>query len=68
MRYIERVMGVDLEAAREEVARKVDLIEGFPGAEAVVSDGFRYVLDGRKVVTITPIKSRNIRTGKAKSA
>ena len=56
LRYLERVKGVDVEAARLELGLKVDAaIEA--GAVATISDGIRYVLDGDHVITCVPVKS-----------
>lgn len=51
VRYLERVKGVDIEAARTEIAeivrRGVKL-----GAQSVLLDGMRYRLEGNFVVTV----------------
>lgn len=51
LRYIERAHGVDVEALRAHVAglvqKGVDL-----GAPLVVVEGVRFVLDGKRVVTV----------------
>ena len=51
VRYLERVKGIDVEAARAEIAaivsRGVQL-----GAQSVVLGGMRYRLEGHHVVTV----------------
>lgn len=58
MRYLERVMGLDLPALRREIAQAVERATE-AGASAVVIAGFRYVLAERAdgspiVITIEP--------------
>lgn len=55
LRYLERVKGLDIEAARLELGHLVDhAIE--VGAGAAVIDGIRYVLDGPTIITCSPVK------------
>lgn len=55
VRYLERVKGIDIEAARVEIAdivrRGVKL-----GAQSVLLDGMRYRLEGNFVVTVVEKK------------
>lgn len=62
--YLERVRGVDIEAIRQAVARRVDLAMEHPGANGVVHDGFVYRLAGATVVAIAPTSVPNRRTGR----
>lgn len=56
LRYLERVKGVDVEAARLDLGLKVDAaIEA--GAAATVSDGIRYVLVENRLISCVPVKS-----------
>lgn len=56
LRYLERVKGIDVEAARRELGQKVDAaLEA--GAAATISDGIRYVLVEDRLVSCTPVKS-----------
>tara|TARA_R110002094_G_scaffold160396_10_gene145819 strand:- start:4979 stop:5209 length:231 start_codon:yes stop_codon:yes gene_type:complete len=52
LRYLERVNGVDVKAARADIARRMEIARGHQGLCAVVSDGFRYKIKGRAVVTV----------------
>ena len=55
LRYLQRVKGIDVDAARLELGHVVDrAIEA--GAGATVIDGIRYVLDEITVITCTPKK------------
>lgn len=51
LRYLERVKGVDVEAIRCEIGRKVDLAVQH-GAGGIVVDGFCYKLLDGQVTTI----------------
>jgi hypothetical protein len=65
LRYIERKLGIDVEAARLEIGHIVDkAVEA--GAGAAVIDGCRYVMDGRIIITVTPVKSVPLRHGRAR--
>lgn len=51
LRELERVHGIDVEAVRRDIARKV--ARGLAqGAVGVVHDGVRYILRGGHVVTV----------------
>lgn len=52
IRYMERVIGVDIEAVRDEIRHKVRLSVAHPTATGILVDGFRYVLADGAVVTI----------------
>lgn len=56
LRYLERVLGVDIEALRDELARRLDQAAAV-GASGVIVDGFRYVLADGVLVTVEPVKS-----------
>lgn len=55
MRYMQRVMGVDLDAVKTMIAEQVHVAETNEGATAVLLNGFRYVIDKGTVVTIHKI-------------
>lgn len=66
LRYLERVLEVDIETHRRQIGARVSRvldIEGADGASGVVMDGFSYKLQGRTVTTIMEAGSANIRTG-----
>tara|TARA_R110000868_G_scaffold314417_1_gene575370 strand:- start:20442 stop:20711 length:270 start_codon:yes stop_codon:yes gene_type:complete len=53
VRYLERVMGLDMNGVRAEIAARVG--DGVRlGASAVVSGGFKYTLDSHRVTTVMP--------------
>lgn len=56
LRYLERVKGVDVEAARMDLGHKVDAAIR-AGAVATVSDGIRYVLVEDRLISCIPVKS-----------
>lgn len=62
VRYMERVLGHDLDVLRDEIAERVEAGAEL-GAEAVIIDGFRYALQGKCVVTIYSATAPSIRTG-----
>ena len=63
LRYMERVLGLDVEALRVDVARIVEVgIEH--GASGVQLDGCSYKLDGARVKTVIAIGKPNIRLGR----
>jgi hypothetical protein len=63
LRYLERVKGIDIEAARQELGHVVDRAVEL-GAGAAIIDGVRYVLSDRTVVTVTPVKMIPLRDGR----
>ena len=54
LRYLERVLHIDVEAHRCEVGRKVDRAMVHPDACGVRVDGFTYKLCGQVVTTVVP--------------
>jgi hypothetical protein len=62
VRYLERVVGIDVETHRRDVARIAAHAAEHEGATAVVKDGWRYVLAGGRVVTVLPTGGPSIRT------
>lgn len=64
LRYLERVLQIDIEAHRAEIARNVALAEEFEGASAVLKNGFRYRLRGGAVVTVVPVHAPDPRTSR----
>jgi len=62
VRYLERVLGLDLNPVRAEISERVEGgVEH--GASGVITGGYRFVLQGRTVVTITSASDPNKRTG-----
>ena len=55
VRYLERVVGIDVEAHRREVAGLVSVAVAHR-AGALVHDGHRYCLIGVHVTTVKPVK------------
>jgi len=51
VRYMERVMGVDVEAVRNLIAAEVETAVAV-GACGLKKDGFTFRLDGENVVTV----------------
>lgn len=58
LRHLERVEGIDVDAIRVKIAAKVDTTAAHVGVTGVLVDGFRYVLDQGRVVTV--MKKRHI--------
>lgn len=56
LRYLERVVGIDVESHRRVVEARVGLGVDL-GAAAVVSEGFRYILQDVRVTTVVPVRS-----------
>ncbi|NEX47621.1 hypothetical protein [Pseudotabrizicola algicola] len=56
LRYLERVVGIDVETHRREVERRVATAVEM-GACGLVSDGFRYTISDFRVTTVTPASS-----------
>lgn len=55
VRYVERVLGLDVEPLRNEIGRKVDeACEGHDGMSAVIIDGWRHVIRNGSIVAIEP--------------
>jgi len=63
LRYLERVMLVDVEALRCRIGQRVDRAVSV-GASAVIVDGFRYALREGYVTTVTEASSPDLRTGR----
>lgn len=56
VRYLERVVGIDVEAHRREVEALVaDAVA--QGARGLVHDGLRYCINDFHVTTVVPVKS-----------
>ena len=62
VRYLERVMGVDIDALRAEIAAKAQLGLEME-ASAVKVDGFSYRIEGRHIVTVTKSNHPCVKTG-----
>ena len=60
VRYLERAMGVDVEGLRRRIGRQVDMgiLDKMPVPDAVVVNGIRYRLHGKRVTTCMPVKQR----------
>lgn len=52
LRYIERKLGIDIEAIRAEIASPTTIAAIKAGALSVVSEGFRYVIRGNRIVSV----------------
>lgn len=66
IRYLERVRGVDIEALRRRIGRKVDLALELE-ASAAVADGFCYRIVNGKVVSVSRQHSPPAGHGKSKA-
>lgn len=65
VRYLERVMGFDVDGVRRHIGHIADL--GIQhGATGVQSGGFSYKLRGNTVITVTPVNHPNIRTDRSR--
>lgn len=64
LRYLQRVLHIDVEAHRDEIARIVALAEDYEGATAVTKDGYRYCLRNKTVTTVIPIHQPARRTAR----
>ncbi len=63
IRYLERVLGYDVETLRREIGQQVD--RGVQlGATGVIIDGHCYKIDGHTVITILRRNTPDIRTGR----
>jgi len=56
IRFLERVHGIDVQAARAEIEARVGQAVRV-GACAVISGGFRYVIDDVRVTSVVPVQS-----------
>ncbi len=57
LRYMERVMGLDVEGLRLHLAREFEP-HARAGCSAVLRDGHRFVIQDRHLITVVPIASR----------
>lgn len=69
LRYLERVQGMDIEAVRRGIGRRIDaLTEGHDGMCSVVIEGHRFIIVEDRVVTCTltsePKRGQGGRRGK----
>lgn len=62
VRYFEHVLGVDMEAQRRRIGRRIDRAVGL-GASSVVIDGFRYMIADGTVTTVVQVSRPDVRTG-----
>lgn len=65
IRYLERVLHINIEAHRREIGRRVDRAAEL-GAAAVVLDGHRYIITDGAVTTIMFASKPNLRTGRVR--
>lgn len=63
VRYIERVLGLDVEHLRREIGRRVDRGAGM-GATGVEIDGFVYKMQEGTVTTVMPSSRPDLRCGR----
>ena len=63
LRYLERVLGVDVETHRREVGHMVDRAVQL-GASGIVIEGFSYRIAGETVTTVLPTGGPDIRLGR----
>lgn len=63
LRYLERVLQVDVESLRRDLGREIDarLIEELPPPCGVTVNGVTYKLKGKTVTTCVPVKTRTRR-------
>ena len=66
LRYLEREKGMDIEAIRTEIARKVDVARDHEGASGVIVGGLVFKLQGLTVTTVIPHSEPDRRTGRVK--
>lgn len=64
VRYLERVLLVDVEGLRRRIGREIDgrLIEELGTPSGVSVNGVTFKLQGKSVTTCVPVKSRKRRT------
>lgn len=55
LRYMERVMGIDVERVRKEIMTEERKAVIKSGCNSFTSNGFRYVLKNRAIITILKI-------------
>jgi hypothetical protein len=65
LRYLERVMGFDIEGLRLSLMTPAVELACRTGAKRVLHDGFEFIIEGGVVVTIVRRASRNDRGGSA---
>jgi hypothetical protein len=63
LRYLERVMLVDVESLRCRIGQRVDRAVA-AGASAVIVEGFRYALREGYVTTVLEASTPDVRTGR----
>lgn len=60
LRYLERVIGVDVARHRHDIEQRVAMAVNL-GACALVSDGHRYAIQDCHIVTVKPVRSDPLR-------
>lgn len=63
LRYLERVLGLDVEMHRRQMGRAVDRAM-VDGAHGVIIEGFTYKIRGVTVTTVMPANRPDMRTGR----
>lgn len=68
VRYLERVLLVDVEGLRRRIGREIDarLIDDFADPCGVTVNGVTYKLQGKAVTTCVPVKKRARRAARAR--
>lgn len=56
LRYLERVVGIDVETYRRGVEQRVSAAVEL-GASGLISGGFRYAISDFRVTTVVPVSS-----------
>lgn len=64
LRYLERVLEMDIEAHRRAIGHAVQIAQEHEGCTGVVIDGFSYKLSGNTVITIAPAHLKDKRTAR----
>lgn len=64
IRYLERVLGMDIEGLRREIGHKVDTALEHDGCTGIVVDGFSYKMRAGKITTVMRVGRADIRTGR----
>lgn len=63
-RYIERVQGLDIEKAKQDMLTPEILTAINSGACGITQDGFTYLIEKKKIVTVIVGKRENLNHGR----
>ncbi len=66
IRYLERVLNIDIESHRRAIGHRVDMAVAM-GASAIIIDGFRYILSDGHVISIVEVNTPNMKTGRQRA-